>query len=163
MPFAKTASGNAVHVCTPGFGRYVNVYEFYEELIKNVKKLRIPKNIDGFTLNYLIREIYTDMFGIVDLDDTNHPLGIVRYTNADTLGDIGPIAEVINDYRTYDILDKFGLTLVDYFDMPISITKILINRSKAEKEDQIESMEKTENAADKELNKLSNRLKNKNM
>lgn len=91
--------------------------------------------LDGYTFEYLLREAYTTIFEIIDLENREEPLSMVIYTNADTLGDNGPIAELIQSYRSNEILDKYGLNITDYFNMPVNIAKLLVSNSKTEKED----------------------------
>lgn len=76
------------------------------------------------------------MYSLNDLDDPERPMPLIEYTNADTLGDLGPKAELINEYRTYDILGRFGLSLKEYFDMPVDVAVLLIDRARMENKDE---------------------------
>lgn len=109
--------------------------------------------IDGYTEEYLLREAYETIFGISNLEDRTEPLAIIRYTNADTLGDIGPIAELIQEYRNHEILAKYGLNINEYFDMPINVARVLISNVRSEKEDMSDIMGHAERNAEKEFKK----------
>lgn len=93
------------------------------------------KGLDGFSHEILLREVYETIFGISDLTDKKEPLGLVRYTNADTLGDTGPIAELIQEYRNHELKDKYGISLQEYFNTPVNIARILVSNALVEKED----------------------------
>lgn len=76
------------------------------------------------------------MYGIHNLDDTEHPLALVRYTNADTVGDLGSVAELINNFRIFTIHEKYGLNLTEYMNLPIDIIELLTSRNLLEKENE---------------------------
>ena len=101
----------------------------------------------------LLLECYQHIFGIVDLNDDDEPLAIIRYTNADTLGDLGSVSELIKQYRANEIGDKYGLSITEYFEMPINISKLLISNTKVEKQDLDDIVNSADKAADKEWNK----------
>lgn len=103
----------------------------------------------------LLKESYEDIFGISDLNDPDQPLALIRYTNADTLGDLSSVAEAIKEYRVHELGDKYGLSIKEYFDLPIDIAKLLISNSRSEKQD----MDDIVSTADKQANK---EWKNKN-
>lgn len=113
--------------------------------------------LDGYTIEYLILECYEHMFGIVDLNDDKEPLAVIRYTNADTLGDLSSVSELIKQYRTSEIYDKYGLNIRDYFDMPINISKLLISNAQVEKQD----LDDIVDSADKQANREWKKRKNK--
>lgn len=92
--------------------------------------------MDGFSKEVLWAESYADIYGIVDLDNTNDPMALVSYTNADTLGDLGPIAEVIHEYRVNNIHGLYGLSLNEYFDTPYDVSRLLLSRARVEREDE---------------------------
>ena len=80
-------------------------------------------------------------------------MGIVRYTNADTLGDIGSVSELVQQYRNHEILTKYGLSISEYFEMPAHIAKIIVSTVKTEKQDMTEIMEDSERKAKQEMKK----------
>ena len=130
----------------------MNITLFYERFLNYFEGLRDQGSdvFDGFTFEYLLREAYTSIFEIVDLEDREEPLGMVRYTNADTQGDIGPIAEVIQSYRSNEILDKYGLSITDYFNMPVNIAKLLVSNANTEKQDTKDILQAAKTSADNE-------------
>lgn len=93
------------------------------------------------------------IFEIVDLGNKEDPLAMVTYTNADTLGDIGPIAELIQSYRTNEILDKYGLNIADYFQMPTNVARLLVSNSKTEREDTKDILQSAKATAENEYKK----------
>lgn len=109
--------------------------------------------LDGYTIEYLLREAHETIFGITDLTNKDNPLAIISYTNADTLGDTGSVAEMIQTYRSSEILEKYGLSIKDYMDLPIDFAKLLISNSKTEKEDTAGIMHDAERKAQNELKK----------
>lgn len=42
---------------------------------------------------------------------------------------------MIKQYRVSEIGDKYGLSIKEYFDMPVDISKLLISASRNEKQD----------------------------
>ena len=98
----------------------------------------------------LLLECYQHIFGIADLNDDDQPLAVIRFTNADTLGDLGSVAELIKQYRVNEIGDKYGLSIAEYFDIPINISKLLISNNKIEKEDLDSIVSSADKAANKE-------------
>lgn len=139
------------HVTSPMFGLSISTEDFFYRFLNHFEGM-VDSNvvIDGYTEEYLLREAYETIFGITNLEDRNNPLAIVGYTNADTLGDIGPIADLIQTYRSNDILDKYGLSIKDYFDMPVNVAKLLISNVRTEKEDMSDIMQESERKADRE-------------
>lgn len=127
------------------FQRFLDYFAGLEKTIKT---------LDGFSKEILYREVYETIFGITDLKDAKQPLGLIRYTNADTLGDLGSIAEVVQEYRNNELKDKFGLSINEYFELPITVAKILISQAKTEKEDLNDIIDASEANAKKQFDKL---------
>lgn len=124
------------------------------ELLDYFASLR-NKNIkmDGYTIDLLMLECYEHIFGIVDLNDVNEPLAVIRYTNADTLGDLGSISELIKQYRTSEIGDKYGMSITEYFNTPINVAKLLMSNARVEKQDMDDIVNSAANDAKDELQK----------
>lgn len=110
--------------------------KYYEHIANYFANVVIPPDIDGYTLEIICRELYYTMYGIHNLDDTEHPLALVRYTNADTVGDLGSVAELINNFRIFTIHEKYGLNLTEYMNLPIDIIELLTSRNLLEKENE---------------------------
>lgn len=91
--------------------------------------------LDGYTISLLMLECYQHIFGIADLNDDNEPLAVVRYTNADTIGDLGSISELIRKYRTSEIGDKYGMSITEFFNTPINVAELLVSNARIEKQD----------------------------
>jgi hypothetical protein len=143
---------------SPDFGIGMDSRELVEGFLDYFANLRNSSvKLDGYTIEYLILECYEHMFGIVDLSDEREPLAAIRYTNADTLGDLSSVSELIKQYRTSEIYDKYGLNIRDYFDMPINISKLLISNAQVEKQD----LDDIVDSADKQANREWKKRKNK--
>ena len=139
-----------MHVTSPDFGAGISESDLVREFLDYFSSLRDSKvAIDGYTVDMLLKESYEDIFGISDLNDPKQPLALVRYTNADTLGDLSTVAECIREYRVHELGDKYGLSIKEYFDMPVNIAKLLISNSRSEKQD----MDDIVSTADKQANK----------
>lgn len=123
-------------MCHPGFGADIAVDEFYSKFINYFKNVPLDENTDGFTIEYLCAEAYHDIFDLNNFDDKFIVMPVIEYTNADTLGDIGPKAELINEYRNHDMLGRFGLSLKEYLELPVDMAKLLVSRARMEKEDE---------------------------
>lgn len=139
-----------MHVTSPDFGFGFSESELVKEFLDYFKNIRESKVVlDGYTVDMLLKESYEDIFGISDLNDPDQPLALIRYTNADTLGDLSSVAESIKEYRVHELGDKYGLSIKEYFDMPVNIAKLLISNSRSEKQD----MDDIVSTADKQANK----------
>lgn len=139
---------------SPGFDVDMGIEEYFTKFLNYFHDLsRANIVVDGYTIEYLLLEAYETIFGISDLNDKKEPLALVRYTNADTLGDIGSVYELIQTYRNNQILDKYGLSIKEYMDIPVDIAKLLISNVATEKEDLKEIVSSSERAADKEMKK----------
>lgn len=139
-----------MHVTSPDFGVGFSESELIKEFLDYFKNIRESKVVlDGYTVDMLLKESYEDIFGISDLNDPDQPLALIRYTNADTLGDLSSVAESIKEYRVHELGDKYGLSIKEYFDMPVNIAKLLISNSRSEKQD----MDDIVSTADKQANK----------
>lgn len=132
------------HVCSPDFVRIHTHEEYYRRYINYFKGKKLPKDLDGFTLEVLLQEAYHDIYEITDLDNNNIPMPLIAYTNADTLGDFGPIGELLGEYRNNDINGLFGLSFTEFCDLPYHISRIMLNRAKAEQELEKEVKESVE-------------------
>ncbi len=142
------------HVTRPDFGLGMDSTEFYTRFLDYFSGLKNrDEPIDGYTMEYLLREAYMTIFDIVDLGNREDPLAMVTYTNADTLGDIGPIAELIQGYRSDEILDKYGLSIKEYFEMPLNVAKLLVSNAKTEKEDTKDILQSAKTTAENEYKK----------
>lgn len=129
-------TSEGLHVTSSAFQVAMSIEEYYIKFLDYFNGLVSSKMvIDGYTIEYLLREATETIFGITDLTDSKNPLAIIGYTNADTLGDIGSVANLIQKYRTGQILDKFGLSIKEYMEMPIDVAELLLSNSKTEKED----------------------------
>lgn len=126
---------------------FTQVLEFFSGLLNS------KMDIDGYTIEYLLREMHETIFGITELTNKKEPLAIISYTNADTLGDIGPVAELIQTYRTNEILEKYGLNIKEYMEMPVNIAKLLVSTVRTEKEDINEIVSESERKAKREMKK----------
>lgn len=126
---------------------FTQVLEFFSGLRNSTMK------IDGYTTEYLLREMHETIFGITELTNKKEPLALVSYTNADTLGDIGPVAELIQTYRTNEILEKYGLNIKEYMEMPVDIAKLLVSTVRTEKEDINDIVSESERKAKREMKK----------
>lgn len=133
-----------VHVCAPEFRPVVGQYEFYKRYCDYFKKVKLPKDYDGFTAEIIMREAYYDIYGIADLDSDRFKRPLVAFTNADTFGDTGPIAEIIAEFRDNDIGNLFGMSFLDYCELPYSISRLLLNRTKIERDTEKEIKEQVE-------------------
>lgn len=122
------------HVCSEDFNKIRSQEEFYQRYINYFKNKNIPKDIDGFTVEILLLEAYHDIYRIIDLDDENIAIPLLRFTNADTLGELGPIAERVATFKTNNLNEIFGLSIKEYFDLPIPIAEAVICIAKAEKQ-----------------------------
>lgn len=109
----------------------------------------------------MLLECYQHIFGIVDLNDDQEPLAVIRYTNADTLGDLSSVSELIKQYRTNEIGDKYGLSITEYFETPINVAALLISNNKVEKQDLDDIVNSADKAADKEWNKQKRKKSNR--
>lgn len=126
---------------------FTQVLEFFSGLRNSTME------IDGYTTEYLLREMHETIFGITELTNKKEPLALVSYTNADTLGDIGPVAELIQTYRTNEILEKYGLNIKEYMEMPVDIAKLLVSTVRTEKEDINDIVSESERKAKREMKK----------
>lgn len=131
-------------MCASDFNTISSHEEYLRKYVDYFKKLNLPKNIDGFTLEILLQEAYHDIYKIVDLDSKNMKRPLVAYTNADTLGDIGSIGELIGEFRDNDISNIFGLSFLEYCDLPYSTSRLLINRVKTERQTEKEIKQEVE-------------------
>lgn len=137
----------------PGFGSFLDVEEFYSKFVNYFKGLKLGKDVDGFTLELLCSEAYHDIYGLNDFDDKYRVFPSIEYTNADTLGDLGPKAAIINEYRNNDILGRFGLSLKDYLEMPIDITTLILSRARMERNDEKDIQEAARRQAELDAKK----------
>lgn len=80
----------------------------------------------------MLLEAYYDIFGIVNLDDEKVSMPLIWFTNADTVGDIGPMSEYVLEYKINKVNDHFGLSLLEYLNLPITISNTVIAICKAE-------------------------------
>lgn len=80
----------------------------------------------------MLLEAYYDIFGIINLDDDTVPMPLVWFTNADTVGDIGPMSEYILEYKINKVHDHFGLSLIEYLNLPITVSNSVLTLCKAE-------------------------------
>lgn len=115
--------------------------------------------MDGYTVDLLMLECYQHIFGIADLNDPREPLAVIRYTNADTLGDLGSISELIKQYRTSEIGEKYGMSITEYFNTPINVAKLLMSNARVEKQDTDEIVNSAAMAAKEEMLKKKNKTR----
>lgn len=143
-----------MHVVSPDFGVGISSEELVVSFLDYFKSLKSSDvKMDGYTVDLLLRECYEYNFGITNFDDDSEPLAIIQYTNADTLGDLGSISELIKQYRTNEIGDKYGLSILDYFATPIDIAKLLVSNAKVEKQDMDDIVDTADKNANKEWGK----------
>lgn len=108
--------------------------EFFLQYINYFKDKNIPKDLDGFSRELLLQEAYHDIYGIVDLDFKDYPVPLVAYTNADTLGDLGSVGRHIAEFRNNDIVNKFGLSINEYLNLPVDKAAMVLSRAQVDKE-----------------------------
>lgn len=122
-----------------------------DRLVEYLTKYRVRLKKDliqpGFLVERLLREMYYDVFKIVDFNDVNKPLAVVEYTPVDGLNELGPTYSRIREYRIYSIYERYHISLIDFLTLPVNITQMLIQESRLGLEQSSKQQKQAEAAA----------------
>lgn len=77
-----------------------------------------------------MREMYNSIFDIVDFDDEDRPYSIVEIGPKDGFNKLSPTYARIREYRIYSINERYGVSLLEFLEMPRHITDMLIEESR---------------------------------
>jgi len=95
-------------------------------LLELADKISRSKDISGFDLDIIIREMYLDKYGISNLDDPSRPLALVAMNQKEDYGNGNYLYERFDQFKIYDINKHYGLSVTEFLDLPRDIVENIL-------------------------------------
>lgn len=88
--------------------------------------LKTVGEVNGYEAEIILREAYDIAYGICDHNREDiSPLSLVKMHPSEDYEAISPFKQKIKRYYKYEVFDKFGLNLTDFFKLPRDVTEYI--------------------------------------
>lgn len=92
----------------------MNPLDWIVDLAKNIK----ASEINGWDLDIVLKEMYSENFKLINFQDRNRPMALIAFSNTEEYGEGNRIYERIFQFRTYEIGKHFGCSLDEFLNYP---------------------------------------------
>lgn len=90
------------------------------------------RNISGFDLDIVLKEIYLEKFQLDTLGDKHRPLAMVAMNKKETYGDGDRLRERIRVFKTYELGKQYEISLLEYFSLPREFVEFINDTAREE-------------------------------
>ena len=88
--------------------------------------LKTVSNVTGYEAEIILREAYDIAYGICDHNREDiSPLSLVKLHPSEDYEAVSPLRQKIKRYYKYEVFNKFGLSLSEFFELPRDVTECI--------------------------------------
>ncbi len=127
-----------IHIAYAGFGIKNEEWEHLLKFADDYDVLIRSNDTNPYDRLMDLRQLYDDVFEISPYGPTNpDPLALVALSPRENIAEHSAYYHAIRRYRTLRINEKFGLSLVEYLDLPRDVVELISRILEAEIKTQV--------------------------
>jgi len=89
----------------------------------------------------VLDELYQQIYGIYDHMSNPDPLAVCSSFESEEIEKMDPTRYMLDIYRNEGIKDQYGLTVLEFLDLPTNITKMLLDSGKKDRQREHKELE----------------------
>ncbi len=122
-----------VHISYAGFGVKDNEWEHLLDFADRFEDRIRSRSFNAYDRQMVLRELYDETFNIQRHDETNPDLlSLVAMSPRENIYEYSAYYNAIRRYRILRVNEKFGLSLIEYMELPRDVVELISKILEAE-------------------------------